>query len=215
MIISLILLVLLAYWITNWLDIEDDNLLNPAGLAGLLNNCLDIEDDNLLNPAGVAGLLNTCLDIEDDNLLNPAGLAGLLNTCLDIEDDNLLRHEEVEIALNKKRYNLQLKRQWRLTLAAGLDGTARISSDPDSEVQLLTRMVALNSVNITEGIEMVKKVLQMMAVLGEDEASHMLTRGYHKCLDLKTEKRNLNTEQIGLRDFFVSDLDTSCGTDHM
>ena len=48
------------------------------------------------------------------------------------------------------------------------------SSDPDSEVQLLTRMEALNSVNITEGTEMVKKVLQMMAVLGEDEASHML-----------------------------------------
>ena len=34
----MILLVLLAYWITNWLDIEDDNLLNPADVAGLLNN---------------------------------------------------------------------------------------------------------------------------------------------------------------------------------
>ncbi len=33
---------------------------------------------------------------------------------------------------------------------------------------------------------------------------------YHKCLDLKTEKRNLNTKQTVLREFFVSDLDTSC-----
>ena len=55
----------------------------------------------------------------------------------------------------------------------------------------------------------------MIAVLGEDEASHMLTRVYHKRLDLKTEKRNLNTKQTVLRDFFVSDLDTSCGTDNM
>ena len=62
------------------------------------------------------------------------------------------------------------------------------SSDPDSKIQPLTRMEALNSVNIT-GIEIVKKVLQMMAVLGEDEASHMLTRVYHKCLDLKTERK--------------------------
>ena len=68
------------------------------------------------------------------------------------------------------------------------------SSDSDSEVQPITRMEALNSVNITEGIEMVKKVLQMMAILGEDEASHMLTRVYHKGLDLKNEKRNLNTK---------------------
>ena len=45
-------------------------------------------------------------------------------------------------------------------------------------------MEALNSVNITEGSEMVKKVLQVMAVFGEDEASHMLTVVYHKCLDL-------------------------------
>ena len=64
---------------------------------------------------------------------------------------------------------------------------------------------SLNSVNITEGIEMVKKVLQMMALLGKDEASHMLTTVYHKCLDLKTEKINLNTKQTVLRDFFVSD----------
>ncbi len=29
---------------------------------------------------------------------------------------------------------------------------------------------------------------------------------YHKCLDLKTEKRNLNTKQTVLREFFVSAL---------
>ena len=34
------------------------------------------------------------------------------------------------------------------------------SSDPHPEVQLLTRMEALNSVNITEGIEMVRKYFE-------------------------------------------------------
>ena len=48
------------------------------------------------------------------------------------------------------------------------------SSDSD-EVLPLTWMEALNSENITEGTEMVRKVLQIMAVLGEDEASHKLT----------------------------------------
>ena len=79
------------------------------------------------------------------------------------------------------------------------------SSDSEDEVPPLTRMEALNSVNITEGTEMVRKVLQMIAVLGEDEASHKLTYVYHKCLDLKIEKRKLNTKQTVLRDFFVSD----------
>ncbi len=74
----------------------------------------------------------------------------------------------------------------------------------DDKVQPLTRMEALNSVNITEGTEMVRKVLQMMAVLGEDDTSHMLTTVYRKCLDLKIEKRRLNTKQTVLRDFFVS-----------
>ena len=45
---------------------------------------------------------------------------------------------------------------------------------------------------------MVRKVLQMMAVLGEDEASHKLTFVYHKCLDLTMEKRRLNTKQTVL-----------------
>ena len=68
-------------------------------------------------------------------------------------------------------------------------------------------MEALNSVNITEGIEMVKKVLQMMTSLDEDEASHMLTKVYHKCLDLKTEKKNLNSKQTVLREYFVPSCD--------
>ena len=66
-------------------------------------------------------------------------------------------------------------------------------------------MKALISVNITEGTEMVRKVLQMMAALGEDEASHKLTSVYHTCLDLTIKKRRLNTKQMVLRDFFASD----------
>ena len=79
--------------------------------------------------------------------------------------------------------------------------------DSDSEVQSLTRMEALNSVNITEGIEMVKKVIQMMSSLDEDEASCMLTRVYRKYLDLKAEKKNLNSKQTVLREYFVPHLD--------
>ena len=78
------------------------------------------------------------------------------------------------------------------------------SSDAeDDEVLTLTRMEALNSVNITEDTEMVRKVLQMMAVLGEDEASHKLTSVYLKCLDLTMEKRSLNTKQTLLTDFCI------------
>ena len=55
--------------------------------------------------------------------------------------------------------------------------------------------------NITEGIEMAKKLLQIMTSLDEDEASHMLTRVYRKCLDLKVEKKNLNLKQTVLESF--------------
>ena len=49
----------------------------------------------------------------------------------------------------------------------------------------------LNSVNITEGIEMTKQVIQIMSSLDEDEVSYMLTKVYKKFLELKTEKKNL------------------------
>ena len=114
-------------------------------------------------------------------LNDPAGLAGLLNW-LDIEDDNLLRHAEVEIALEQEKVQPAIEETIETDLSSSTEMVLpKDSSDPDSEVQPLTRMEALNSVNITEGSEMVKKVLQMMAVLDEDEASHMLTRVYHNC----------------------------------
>ena len=68
------------------------------------------------------------------------------------------------------------------------------SDSEDDEVLPLTRMETLNSVNITEGTEMVRKELQMM---GEHVASHKLTSVYHKWLDLTTEKRRRNTKQMG------------------
>ena len=112
---------------------------------------------------------------------DPAGLAGLLNNWPDLEDDNLFRREEVEIALEQEKVQPAIEETMETDLSSSTEMVLpEDSSDPDSEVQPLTRMEALNSVNIIEGIEMVKTVLQMMAVLGEDEAFHMLTRAYHK-----------------------------------
>ena len=128
----------------------------------------------------MASLLLSNIKLNDS-----AGLAGLLNNWLDIEDDNLLRHVDVEIALEQENVQPAIEETIETDPSSSTEMVLpKDSSDPDSKVQPLTRMEALNSVNITEGSEMVKKVLQMMAVLGEDEASHMLTRVYHKCLDL-------------------------------
>ncbi len=54
-----------------------------------------------------------------------------------------------------------------------------------------TRKDALNH----EALEMVKKVNEVMAHLGEDESSRLLTTVYRKCLDLKEEKSKLNSRQ--------------------
>ena len=132
-------------------------------------------------------------------LVAHAGLAVLLNNWLDIEDDNLLRHEEVEIALEQEKVQPAIEETIETNLSSSTEMVLpEDSPDPDSEVQPLTRMKALNSVNITEGIEMVKKVLQMMAVLGEDEASHMLTRGYRKCLDREKKHEHKANCTLGL-----------------
>ena len=47
-----------------------------------------------------------------------------------------------------------------------------------------------------------KKLHEMMAKLGEDDSSHLLTTVHGKCLDLKAEKRELNSRQMVLRDYF-------------
>ena len=44
---------------------------------------------------------------------------------------------------------------------------------------------------------MVKKLHEVMAQLGEDESSHLLTTVYRKGLDLKAEKIELNSRQTG------------------
>ena len=97
-------------------------------------------------------------------LNDSAGLDGPMNW-LDREDDNLLRCEEVEIALEQENVQPAIEETIETDTSSSTEMVLpKDSSDPDSEVQPLTRMEALNSVNITEGSEMVKKVLQMMAV---------------------------------------------------
>ena len=171
-----------------------------------INSQLSTQDENDHPPPAIGReqLIGKLVALKDQAQNDPAGLAGLLNNWFDIEDDDLIRHEEVEIELEQENVQPAIEDTMETEPSSSTEMVPpENTSDPeDDEIQPLNRMEALNSVNITEGIEMVKKVLQMMAVLGEDEASHMLTTVY---LDLKTEKINLNTKQTVLRDFFVSD----------
>ena len=68
----------------------------------------------------------------------------------------------------------------------------------DSEISLPnTRKDVLNQVDLDEALQMVKQLHEVMAQLGEDESSHLLTTVYRKCLDLKAEKIELNSRQTG------------------
>ena len=118
---------------------------------------------------------------------DPAGLADVLNDWFDIEDDDLVRQEEVEMALAKEQVQptagnnenpMEIEPSSDSDMAMLPEDSSDPDGDSDSEVQPLTRTEALNSVNVTEGIEMAKKLLQIMTSLDEDEASHMLARVY-------------------------------------
>ena len=149
---------------------------------------------------------------------DPAGLVDVLNDWFDIEDGDLVKQDEVQMALEREDVQPTAGNDGATETPMEIDpSSVDIPPDPlsadddsDSEVQPLTRMEALNSVNITEGIEMVEKVIQIMSSLDEDEATYMLTRVYRKCLDLKAEKKDLNSKQTVLREYFVPQLDTSC-----
>ncbi len=155
-------------------------------------------------------LIGQLVALQDQAQNDLPGLACVLNNWYDIENDDLVRHDEVKIALQQENLLQAFEDTMETDPSTSPSSSTEMVSPEDSldseddEVQPLTRMEALNSVNITEGTEMVRKVLQMMAVLGEDDTSHMLTTVYRKCLDLKIEKRRLNTKQTVLRDFFVS-----------
>ena len=133
-----------------------------------INSQLSIQDEND-HPSPTIGreqLIGEFVALQHQAQKDPAGLAGLLNNWLDIEDDNLLRPEEVEIALEQEKVQPAIEETLETDLSSSTEMVLpEDSPDPDSEVQPLTRMEALNSVNITEGIEMVKKVIQTMAVL--------------------------------------------------
>ncbi len=155
-------------------------------------------------------MIGQLVALQDQAQNDLPGLACVLNNWYDIENDDLVRHDEVKIALQQENLLQAFEDTMETDPSTSPSSSTEMVSPEDSldseddEVQPLTRMEALNSVNITEGTEMVRKVLQMMAVLGEDDTSHMLTTVYRKCLDLKIEKRRLNTKQTVLRDFFVS-----------
>ena len=177
-----------------------------------INSQLSTQDENNCPPPtiGREQLIGQLIALQDQAQNDLPGLAGVLNDWFDIENDDLIRHEEVEIALQQENIQPACENKMEIDPSPSTSSSSEIvppeeSSHSDNKVLPLTRMEALNSLNITEGTEMVRKVLQMMAVLGEDEASHKLTYVYHKCLDLKIEKRKLNTKQTVLRDFFVSD----------
>ncbi len=173
---------------------------------------LSTQDENNSPPPTIEReqLIGQLVALQDQAQNDLPGLACVLNNWYDIENDDLVRHDEVKIALQQENLLQAFEDTMKTDPSTSPSSSTEMVSPEDSldseddEVQPLTRMEALNSVNITEGTEMVRKVLQMMAVLGEDDTSHMLTTIYRKCLDLKIEKRRLNTKQTALRDFFVS-----------
>ena len=93
-----------------------------------------------------------------------------MNDWFDIGDDDLVRQEEVEMALEKEQVQPTAGNKENpmeidpYSSSSDMAMLPEDSSDPDddsdSEVQPLTRTEALNSVNITEGIEMAKKLFK-------------------------------------------------------
>ena len=61
----------------------------------------------------------------------------------------------------------------------------------------------LNSIHLDESLVMVKNLLGITSSLQEDDTADMLTKVYHKFLELKKEKYALNSWQTVIRDVFV------------
>jgi len=76
-------------------------------------------------------------------------------------------------------------------------------SDGEMPPPTVTRKDILNQVDLNEALQMAKKLHEMMAKLGEDDTSRLLTTVYGKCLDLKAEKSKLNSRQTVLPDYFT------------
>ncbi len=91
--------------------------------------------------------------------------------------------------------------------AAGLDAASKVTTSSTSSSQAVTRKDILNQVDLDEAVQMAKKLYEVMAMLGEDDSSRLLTTVYEKCLDLKAEKRKLNSRQTVVHDYFTQTTD--------
>ncbi len=148
-------------------------------------------------------LIGQLVALQDQAQNDLPGLACVLNNWYDIENDDLVRHDEVKIALQQENLLQAFDPSTSPSSSTEMVSPEDSLDSEDDEVQPLTRMEALNSVNITEGTEMVRKVLQMMAVLGEDDTSHMLTTVYRKCLDLRVAAHS-NAHRLQIRTLIYS-----------
>ena len=66
----------------------------------------------------------------------------------------------------------------------------------------MNRKDILNCTDLDESFKMVKSLLHLTSSLQEHDTTSMLTNVYHKCLELKKEKVELNSRQTVIREFF-------------
>ncbi len=130
-----------------------------------------------------------------------------------IEDNDIVKNDEVEMVLQNE-IGLEKKDLEESDVEESVQEPAfdDLELEPDSIDDIsdgemppptVTRKDILNQVDLNEALQMAKKLHEMMAKLGEDDTSHLLTTVYGKCLDLKAEKSKLNSRQTVLPDHFT------------
>ncbi len=130
-----------------------------------------------------------------------------------IEDNDIVKNDEVEMVLQNE-IGLEKKDLEESDVEESVQEPAfnDLELEPDSVDDIsdgemppptVTRKDILNQVDLNEALQMAKKLHEMMAKLGEDDTSRLLTTVYGKCLDLKAEKSKLNSRQTVLPDYFT------------
>ena len=125
-----------------------------------------------------------------------------------VEDNELIKKDEVEMVLRNEidtsslgESNAEESAQEPAFDESCMELEPDSSDDSDEIPPTSTRKDVLNSVDLDEALQMAKKLHEVMAQLGEDDSSHLLTTVYRKCLDLRAEKIELNSRQTVICDY--------------
>lgn len=144
-------------------------------------------------------LQSLCVQSTED----PDGLKAALEEWFAIEDTT--RMDEIEMALEEEQ---QSSEESPSVLESGSLADPETDEDEESDEEIggesiqPNRKDILNCTDLDESLKMVKSLLQLTSALQEDDTTNVLTKVYHKCLELKREKLALNSKQTIIRDFF-------------